>query len=113
MSSISPTFTRDPRELQASLPRAIAPDAPTPLWRAIDEALNVFKEAGDERAVILVLSDGKDSGPIGFRQEGRQPGRGHRSRARAGRDDLRRRHAQPRPATEHAGSLVRVDCRRR
>ena len=64
--SISPTFTRDPRELQASLPRSIAGDAPTPLWRAIDEALNVFKEAGDERAVILVLSDGKDSGPIGF-----------------------------------------------
>ena len=64
--SISPAFTRDPRELQSSLPRAIAPDAPTPLWRAIDEALNIFKEAGDERAVILVLSDGKDSGPIGF-----------------------------------------------
>jgi VWFA-related protein len=66
--SISPTFTRDPRELQSSLPRAIASDAPTPLWRAIDEALDVFTEAGDEdeRAVILVLSDGKDSGPIGF-----------------------------------------------
>ena len=64
--AISPTFTRDPRELRDSLPRAIASDAPTPLWRAIDEALNAFKEAGDERAVILVLSDGKDSGPIGF-----------------------------------------------
>jgi hypothetical protein len=29
--TISPTFTRDPAELRASLPRAIAPDAPTPL----------------------------------------------------------------------------------
>jgi VWFA-related protein len=63
---ISPQFTRDPAALRSSLPRAIASDAPTPLWRAIDEALEVFKEGGDERAVILVLSDGKDSGPIGF-----------------------------------------------
>ena len=67
--AISPTFTREPRELRASLPRAIAPDAPTPLWRAIDEGLDVFKERteDDGRPVILVLSDGKDSGPIGFR----------------------------------------------
>jgi VWFA-related protein len=64
--AISPQFTRDPAELRSSLPRAIASDAPTPLWRAIDEALDVFKEGGDDRAVILVLSDGKDSGPIGF-----------------------------------------------
>ena len=46
-STISPSFTRDPRELRAALPRAIAPDAPTPLWRAIDEALDAF---GDEDA---------------------------------------------------------------
>jgi VWFA-related protein len=67
--SISPAFTRDPAELRASLPRAIAPDAPTPLWRAIDEGLAIFKnrEEDDGRPVILVLSDGKDSGPIGFR----------------------------------------------
>jgi Ca-activated chloride channel homolog len=119
---ISPAFTKDARRLRDALPPTIAPDAPTPLWRAIDEALNAFKgddrrsdsggrrddrgefdrranerrgdrsqgEAGagsDARAavsggqgqadapvddnirnVILVLSDGKDSGPIGFRQ---------------------------------------------
>jgi Ca-activated chloride channel family protein len=67
--TISPTFTRDPAELRASLPRAIAPDAPTPLWRAIDEGLGIFKnrEEDDGRPVILVLSDGKDSGPTGFR----------------------------------------------
>jgi VWFA-related protein len=66
---ISPTFTRDPAELRASLPRAIASDAPTPLWRAADEGLTIFKnrEEDDGRPVILVLSDGKDSGPIGFR----------------------------------------------
>ena len=67
--TISPTFTRDPAELRASLPREIAPDAPTPLWRAVDEGLTIFKnrEEDDGRPVILVLSDGKDSGPIGFR----------------------------------------------
>lgn len=68
---ISPTFTRDPGELRASLPRAIGPNAPTPLWRAIDEGLEIFKNSSeaDGRPVILVLSDGKDSGPIGFRQK--------------------------------------------
>jgi VWFA-related protein len=69
--SISPTFTRDPGELRASLPRAIAPDAPTPLWRAVDEGLEVFRNRSEDdgRPVILVLSDGKDSGPTGFRQK--------------------------------------------
>src|SRR5215475_11300933 len=45
--SISPTFTRDLRELRDSLPRAIAPDAPTPLWRAMDEGLEVFKRRSE------------------------------------------------------------------
>ena len=64
--TISPTFTRDPNELRQALPKSIAPDAPTPLWRALDEAMNAFGEDSDARAVVLVLSDGKDSGPIGF-----------------------------------------------
>jgi Ca-activated chloride channel family protein len=63
---ISPAFTRDAGELQAQLPLSIAPDAPTPLWRALDEALDAFGPRGDARDVVLVLSDGKDSGPIGF-----------------------------------------------
>ena len=65
---ISPSFSRDPVELRAALPRSIRPDAPTPLWRALEQALAAFKDEGDERPVILVLSDGKDSGPIDFRQ---------------------------------------------
>jgi Ca-activated chloride channel family protein len=65
---IGPSFTRDPVALRNALPEAIAPDAPTPLWRALDEALAAFGEEEDERRVILVLSDGKDSGPIGFRE---------------------------------------------
>jgi len=65
---ISPSFTRDSADLLAALPRMIATDAPTPLWRAIDEALDAFGPATDERSVILVLSDGKDSGPLRFGQ---------------------------------------------
>jgi Ca-activated chloride channel family protein len=66
--AISAAFTRDAGTLGAALPDAISPDAPTPLWRALDEAMEAFGREGDERRVVLVLSDGKDSGPIGFRQ---------------------------------------------
>ena len=66
--TISPSFTHDPDALAAALPTAIAPDAPTPLWRAIDQALDGFGETDDRRKVILVLSDGKDTGAFSFRQ---------------------------------------------
>ena len=65
---ISPEFTSDARSLVEALPREIEPDAPTPLWRAIDEALDAFGSDREKRAVVLVLSDGRDSGPVGFRQ---------------------------------------------
>lgn len=65
--TISPTFTRDVNALQAAVPAAIVPGAPTPLWRAVDEAMDAFGKPEDNRAAILVLSDGKDSGPT-FRQ---------------------------------------------
>ena len=65
--TISPEFTRDPGSLRTALPDAVPPDAPTPLWKALDEAMEAFGDEGDERRVILVLSDGKDSGPMGFR----------------------------------------------
>ena len=63
---ISPTFTSNVDDLRAALPQMIAPDAPTPLWRALDEALDAFKDESDARPVILVLSDGKDSGIFDF-----------------------------------------------
>ena len=66
--TISPSFTRDAAQLREALPTAIEPDAPTPLWRAVDQALDGFDKNAPERAVVLVLSDGKDSGPISFRQ---------------------------------------------
>jgi VWFA-related protein len=67
--AISPTFTRDVGELRRALPTMIESDAPTPLWRAVDDAMDAFGDDNSEtRPVILVLSDGKDSGPTGFRQ---------------------------------------------
>ncbi len=66
--TISAAFTHDLNELRSALPRTIEPDAPTPLWRGIDQALGAFGDADEKRTVILVLSDGKDSGPISFRQ---------------------------------------------
>jgi Ca-activated chloride channel homolog len=63
---ISPRFTNDARELLAELPRGIDPDAPTPLWRAANEALDAFGTRVEERSVVLILSDGKDTGPTRF-----------------------------------------------
>src|SRR5580765_424511 len=65
---ISPAFTHDPEELRRALPESIAPDAPTPLWRALDDALTAFGSEGGARPVILVLSDGKDSPQFSFKQ---------------------------------------------
>jgi Ca-activated chloride channel homolog len=67
--AISPTFAHDVETLLGELPDTIARDAPTPLWRAIDEAMDAFGDDGGEaRRVVLVLSDGKDSGPVSFRE---------------------------------------------
>jgi VWFA-related protein len=45
--TISAAFTHDANELRAAVPDAIAPDAPTPLWRALDKAIEAF-DAGSE-----------------------------------------------------------------
>jgi VWFA-related protein len=58
---IMPEFTKDARALQSALPAEIPPDAPTPLWRGIDQAMSAFDPKDDRRHVVLVLSDGKDS----------------------------------------------------
>ena len=72
--NISPVFTRDRGELLAALPREIDPQAPTPLWRSVDQAMDAFKEGGGEkRRVVLVLSDGKDSGLTSFKEKFMSP----------------------------------------
>ena len=63
--TINPSFTSDPEELRKALPEVIAPGSPTPLWSALDQAMNAFDDEDEARRVILVLSDGKDTGPIG------------------------------------------------
>ena len=65
--TISPKFTNDVRELVAALPTEIDPGAPTPLWRAVDDAMTELVGI-EQRRVILVLSDGKDTGPRKFNE---------------------------------------------
>jgi Ca-activated chloride channel homolog len=65
--TISPAFTTDRARLEAALPTAIPESAPTPLWSALDKALDAFSQDSG-RPVILVLSDGKDSGAVRFGQ---------------------------------------------
>src|SRR5688500_10553571 len=59
---ITPSFTRDVYEFAALFPTFSPGDAPTPLWVAIDDATTAFAASGSGRRVVLVLSDGKDSG---------------------------------------------------
>jgi VWFA-related protein len=63
--TISETFTHSRAELSDALPDTITPDAPTPLWRALDQAMAAFGKEGEERKAILVLTDGKDT-DMGF-----------------------------------------------
>ena len=60
--TISPTFTRDRVELRAALPTDIPESGRTPLWRAISQAMGAFDNDEKRRKVVLVLSDGHDSG---------------------------------------------------
>jgi len=105
--TISPAFTRDPVELTAALPSTIAPDAPTPLWRAIDDALGAFGAGDDRRKVILVLSDGKDTGTFNLRQRPSSQGgvidRAQREDVMIYAVGLRSRGARPTPAPGPGG----------
>lgn len=65
--TIMPSFTSDVAALRAAVPTHIPEDAPTPLWRAVDQALGSFGDAQGRR-VVLVLSDGKDDPAFAFRQ---------------------------------------------
>ncbi|MEO6238958.1 MAG: VWA domain-containing protein [Vicinamibacterales bacterium] len=105
--TISPSFSRDPAELNAALPQAIAPDAPTPLWRALDDAIGAFGSADDRRKVVLVLSDGKDTGTFVLRQRPSSQGgvidRAQREDVMIYAVGLRSRGARPAPGAGPGG----------
>jgi Ca-activated chloride channel family protein len=112
--TISPTFTRDSAALRAALPSRIDPDAPTPLWRAIDQAMDAFKEGegDDRRKVILVLSDGRDSGATGPMSFNKRPASQAEVIDRARRENvmiygigMRSRSSRPMPPAIGPGGL--------
>jgi Ca-activated chloride channel family protein len=107
--TISPTFTHDAGELRAALPQSIPPDAPTPLWRATNKAMDVFGSDRTVRPVILVLSDGKDEDTMNFRE---RPVSQAEVIDRARREDvmiyavgMRSRSRQPMPPAFGRGAL--------
>ena len=62
---------------------AIDPDAPTPLWRAIDEALDAFGDARRRARGRPGAERRQGQRPDRLRRALRQPGRDHRPRAQA------------------------------
>jgi Ca-activated chloride channel family protein len=131
--SISDPFTNDSHQLEAALPSSIPPDAPTPLWRAVDQAIDILagrraggvelrssvseavkseavrEDIGQARPVILVLSDGKDADAPSFR---RRPVSQAEVIDRARREDvmiygvgMRSRRTRPTPPAFGPGGL--------
>ena len=111
--SISSPFTHDAAALRAALPATMVPDAPTPLWRALDEAMEAFGHEGDERRVDPRAERRQGQRSHRLPTAGRQPVGRDRSRAQRRRDDLRGRPAQPAPADDDAGPRRRTASARR
>ena len=61
---LTPSFSKDAEEVEKLFPAFIPGDAPTPLWLSVEQAMGEFAAGPSGRRVILVLSDGKDSGFI-------------------------------------------------
>lgn len=58
---LSPVFTNEVDDLIRSLWMDLEPGGSTPLWSAVSTAMTALEEV-DGRRVVLVLSDGRDSG---------------------------------------------------
>lgn len=65
---LSPEFTRDERAIAAWLPENVRAAGATPLWRTTDQAIGEFEKAPPGRRVILIFSDGRDSGAMSFKK---------------------------------------------
>jgi Ca-activated chloride channel homolog len=59
--TLSPTFTNDPDTLIRALWLDLTPGGPTPLWGAVNVAMTALAHL-DGRRVVLVLTDGRDTG---------------------------------------------------
>jgi VWFA-related protein len=100
---ISPTFMKNTRRLSESLPSTIASDAPTPLWRAIDEALSAFK--GEDRR----SDDRSDDSPReDDRKSDSDDARG--GNGRSARDEFNRRVAERRGDRRSAEEKAKADA---
>jgi VWFA-related protein len=60
--AIAPAFSSDVNALRSALPAEIDRRALTPLWKALDQAMIALEDA-ESRPVVIVFSDGRDSGP--------------------------------------------------
>ena len=60
-------FTNDQRQLLSILQSDVPVKGPTPLWNAVDQALDALR-GQDGRKVVLIFSDGADS-PMNFGKE--------------------------------------------
>ena len=67
--TLSPKFTNDQNELIRSLWLDLQPGGPTPLWAAVNVAMTALASLNGRR-VVLVLSDGRDTGSRGARGYG-------------------------------------------
>jgi VWFA-related protein len=125
---ISPAFTKDRRALLDALPETIMQDAPTPLWRGIDAALDAFQgkerdrrsDSGDGGGNRTRPDEGRDAGRPMTREEferrANERRRGGRSREEAdGRDareaDKARTETQsdgPKPADNDVRDVILV-----
>ncbi len=63
--TITPTFTNDQDTLIRALYLDLQPGGPTPLWGAVNAAMAGLSRV-DGRRVVLVLSDGRDTGTTAF-----------------------------------------------
>ena len=70
--TLSERFTNDQNELIRALYLDLQPGGPTPLWAAINTAMSALGQI-DGRRVVLVLSDGKDTGTLPFGRVTRAP----------------------------------------
>jgi Ca-activated chloride channel homolog len=78
--AVSPLLTGDKDILRRVVREELWPSGPTPLWNALDAGMSTLEQETGRR-VVLVLTDGRDTGPLPGHRAGR------REVSRRARDD--------------------------